>query len=169
MTLKVPPMFPCGNRTVKGTDRKDWTHIWSMLASCSMNILTFQSAFKTISLWHMVPSHLTHLYSFSSDACFWGSFFPGDVLHTWWMCPMLSKFWTKVLKLLNHYWQVPLACPSTLKTPRSHKISIKNRQLVFYWWLNKLKQELGNLCHCIDIFFINKRLLASSPIRIRDS
>ncbi|CAI9581107.1 unnamed protein product, partial [Staurois parvus] len=81
-------------------DPEDWNKAWSLIAKCSFNTTTLEAAYKVLFRWYWVPARLARANPACSDQCFRGCSHRGDVLHIWWSCPRLFRFWSRVFGLL---------------------------------------------------------------------
>lgn len=94
-------------RDLSPIDLADWSKAWSSIAKCSFNTATLEAAYKVLLRWYWVPARIAKSNPSYNDRCFRGCGQRGDELHTWWSCPRLIGFWSRVFGLLSSLFHAP--------------------------------------------------------------
>lgn len=68
------------------------------ISRCLLHWETVQKLFHN---WYLTPSKLAWIYPNSTNLCWRNCGSPGTPLHIWWDCPILTKLWTMLSKLLS--------------------------------------------------------------------
>ncbi|CAH2253837.1 Hypothetical predicted protein [Pelobates cultripes] len=80
-----------------------WKHIISSTRKLIKSAPLLEQHQKTLYRWYMVPTRIHKQYPHSSPLC-WRCTQEqeqGTVMHIWWRCPQLARFWKKVHKLIK--------------------------------------------------------------------
>lgn len=142
---------PKWEKDLKYKIMEDWSQICSTIGFCSINSLTFKSAFQTIAKWYI------GVLSLRMSSIHGG-------------CVRISRFWTKVLKLLQslliyQFLSVPWYVLLHLKPPDLTRSQFKLATYILL--MGKLTTAIAwkrqfvhftEVCRCMDTFFINEKL-----------
>ena len=80
---------------------EEWGQIWNNTKTMSINVLAAETNFKVLSRWYLVPSRVAKFSSNYSELCFRDCANRGTYFHTWWLCPIVQKFWSEIFKIIN--------------------------------------------------------------------
>lgn len=75
-----------------------------------------KAKYKLLSRWYLTPSRLHKMYLPTSPLCWWCQEQTGPLLHIWWECKKIQKYWMEVIDILpkiNRAWDTtrPLILP----------------------------------------------------------
>lgn len=74
----------------------DWENIYSNAHKGSLNVATQECGYKIITRWYRTPTSLNTFSPQISDRCWRCKQEEGSMLHIWWACPEIQKFWKMV-------------------------------------------------------------------------
>ncbi|CAH2322507.1 Hypothetical predicted protein [Pelobates cultripes] len=91
-----------------------WKHIATSVRKLVKSAPLLEQHQKTIYRWYMVPTRLHRLYPHSPPTCWRCAGDLGSVLHIWWRCPKLERYWKEVRQLITQTTKTDIALePST--------------------------------------------------------
>lgn len=157
---------------------EEWSSAWRTISTSSRNVLSQEALYKVLLRWYLVPSRIAKAYPDTSANCFRGCSARGDVLHTWWTCPFVLRFWHKVYKLLSRLfhttlrrdpWQALLHFPiTTLRGPQRKLatfVLMAAKQTIAHAW-KKQTIPYAEFRARIQGFYINEHLSSILSDRI---
>lgn len=69
--------------------------------STATDIKTIESNYKCLSRWYATPVKINKYQPDRSPNCWRGCEMPGSMAHIWWSCPVVKKFWEKVIQIIK--------------------------------------------------------------------
>ena len=73
-----------------------------------LNTSLIEANYKVLLRWYMVPTRIASYVPGASSLCFRGGGMEGTVLHVWWACPRVKRFWICVYNFIYSLTQVNL-------------------------------------------------------------
>lgn len=68
-----------------------------------MNTFLIEASIKVFIRGYYVPARLAKIYPDTSPLCYRGCNHVGDMLHIWWACPHIRRYWNKLFQIV---WKV---------------------------------------------------------------
>lgn len=115
---------------------------WLEIGKSSANIskifnIRFQSI-KMLAVWYYTLATLHNMNKAVNSKCLetWGQH--GILLHCWWNCPHLQRFWKEIAKKINQMMNYVIPCtPDFVVLVHYLTLQCRNKKekSLFYWWL----------------------------------
>lgn len=71
------------------------------LDSSAIDTRTMEMNYKCLTRWYATPDKLSKVQPEKSQECWRGCMTVGTMAHLWWDCPVIKKFWKKVLEIMK--------------------------------------------------------------------
>lgn len=81
-------------------DENIWSKWSTMVHKGILNTSLVEANYKVFSRWYLVTTRITKIYPDASPHCFRGCGPEGTMLHTWWTCPKIKRFWIRIFNLV---------------------------------------------------------------------
>ncbi|CAH2314807.1 Hypothetical predicted protein [Pelobates cultripes] len=120
---------------------KQWSSITSSTRKLIKSAPLIEQHQKTIYRWYMVPLRIHKLYPTASPTCWRCKQEKGSVLHIWWKCPRLIRYWEDIRKIIADTTTIHLPFdPKTfLLLDISREIPTQTRKLMYHVLLTAQK------------------------------
>ncbi|MEE6519461.1 hypothetical protein FKM82_031308 [Ascaphus truei] len=90
-------------------DRETWEEIWQAASETSLCTTIKENIYKILFGWYLTPARLNQIYPQASDLCWRGCGHRGErMVHIWWTCPEIVKYWAKVQILIKEVTDLEL-------------------------------------------------------------
>uniref|UniRef100_A0A803K7H0 Reverse transcriptase domain-containing protein n=1 Tax=Xenopus tropicalis TaxID=8364 RepID=A0A803K7H0_XENTR len=111
-----------------------WAQIWQSAKKISPNISVKETTYKLLARWYVTPALKNKFNPESSSLCFRGCKAQGNYYHSWWLCPIVEKFWSQTFQLISQVLQTEVtidqelalfSLPTTNLTKTQNKLTIQ--------------------------------------------
>lgn len=79
---------------------EEWGTIYANIHKGSINVTAQENGFKIFSRWYKTPLFLHRINPKIPSTCWRCSKEVGSLLHIWWECPLIIKFWTDIYRYI---------------------------------------------------------------------
>lgn len=86
----------------------EWGKIYTIIHKGSINVNVQENGFKLFSRWYNTPLKLNKINPGVPSTCWRCNKEEGSLLHIWWDCPLIRKFWTDVFRYITQITTIHL-------------------------------------------------------------
>lgn len=85
-----------------------WARLWKDIPQVFRSVAQRENAYKIMTQWYYTPVRLQKMFPATSSLCWRCGTAPGDFLHIWWDCPLVTLLWKEVLSHIREVLGFPL-------------------------------------------------------------